>query len=231
MLAVNSDGMAEVLSILSPRSDSVLSESSARSCEEKAPEQPRPAAAYPTEPADEVLFAEVRSASKDALALLFRRYRHAVLNVAKRILRDESEAEDLCQEVFVYLFQNAKRFDASKGSASSWIIQIAYHRAMNRRQYLAHRHHYNAQALDEERIGGGRQPLIVDEITARKLLDQLRVELSPEQSETLELHFFEGYSLREIAEKTNQTLGNVRHHYYRGLERLRSILFPKKTHE
>ena len=152
-----------------------------------------------------------------------------VLNVAGRILRDASEAEDLCQEVFLLLFQKAKLFDASKGTAASWIVQIAYHRAMNRRQYLAHRQHYNAQELDEQQIGAGPH-LLIDEITARNLLNRLREQLSEEQRETLELHFFEGYSLREIAEKTNQPLGNVRHHYYRGLERLRSNIFPKKEH-
>jgi RNA polymerase sigma-70 factor, ECF subfamily len=176
---------------------------------------------------DESLLVKAGNGSKEALALLFRRYRRSVLSVARRILRDEAEAEDLCQEVFLQLFAKAGLFDASKGTAASWIIQIAYHRAMNRRQYLARRQHYNVQTFDEEQLGGGRQPLIVDEITARNLLERLRGELSPEQRETLELHFFEGYSLREIAEKTSQTLGNVRHHYYRGLERLRANVFPQ----
>jgi RNA polymerase sigma-70 factor, ECF subfamily len=183
---------------------------------------------YSDELPDQSLLREVSRKSKEALALLFRRHRRAVLNVAERILRDASEAEDLCQDVFLLLFEKAKLFDPSKGTASSWIIQIAYHRAMNRRQYLAHRQHYNSQELDEEQIGAGNQPLFVDEIAARNLLNRLRAELSEEQRATLELHFFEGYSLREIAEKTNQTLGNVRHHYYRGLERLRANLFPKK---
>jgi RNA polymerase sigma-70 factor, ECF subfamily len=180
------------------------------------------------EVADESLLKEVGRKSKEALALLFRRYRSVVLNIARRILRDESEAEDLCQEVFLLLFEKAELFDASKGTASSWIIQIAYHRAMNRRQYLAHRQHYNTEELDEEQVGVGHKPLLIDEIAARTLLNRLREQLSDEQRETLELHFFEGYSLREIAEKTNQKLGNVRHHFYRGLERLRSNLFPQK---
>ena len=177
---------------------------------------------------DEMLLAEAGNGSKDALGLLFRRYRRTVSNVALRILKDAGEAEDLCQEVFLLLFQKAKLFDASKGTAASWIIQITYHRAMNRRQYLAFRHHYNAQELDEEQIGGGRQPPLIDEIAARTLLNRVREQLSPDQRQTLELHFFEGYSLREIAEKTSQTLGNIRHHFYRGLERLRSNVFPQK---
>jgi len=180
---------------------------------------------------DEELMSCVGLGSKEALSLLFRRHRRTVLNIAERILRDTSEAEDLCQDVFLLLFEKAKLFEASKGTATSWIVQIAYHRAMNRRQYLAHRQHYNAQEFDEEQIGVGREPLFTDELTARNLLNRLREQLSEEQRDTLELHFFEGYSLREIAEKTKQPLGNVRHHYYRGLERLRSNVFPKRTRE
>jgi RNA polymerase sigma-70 factor (ECF subfamily) len=178
---------------------------------------------------DEELMSCVGLGSKDALSLLFRKHRRTVLNIAERILRDAPEAEDLCQDVFLLLFEKAKFFEASKGMASSWIIQITYRRAMNRRKYLAHRQHYNSQEFDEEQIGVGREPLFTDELTARNLLNRLREQLSQEQRDTLELHFFEGYSLREIAEKTKQPLGNVRHHFYRGIERLRSNVFPKKN--
>jgi len=177
---------------------------------------------------DEELLGRVAQGSKEALALMFRRHRSPVLNVAKRILRDESEAEDLCQEVFLLLFQRARLFDAERGSASSWIIQIAYHRAMNRRQYLEHRQHYQSPEIDAEQIGTSR-PLLVEGIAAKALLERLRDQLTPDQQKTLELFFFEGYSLREIAEKMNQSLGNVRHHYYRALERLRSNVFPKEN--
>jgi RNA polymerase sigma-70 factor (ECF subfamily) len=178
--------------------------------------------------ADEELLTQVGLGSKPALSLLFRRYRRTVLNVAERILKDPSEAEDLCQEVFLLLFQRAKLFDPNKGTAASWIIQITYHRAINRRQYLTSRQHYSAEQLNEEQIDAKRQPLFIDEIVARTLLNRVREQLSPDQRQTLELHFFEGYSFQEIAEKTSQTVGNIRHHYYRGLERLRSIVFPQK---
>jgi RNA polymerase sigma-70 factor, ECF subfamily len=176
----------------------------------------------------ELLLAEVARGSKEALAQLFRRHRRTVSNVALRILKDASEAEDLCQEVFIFVFERAKLFNASKGTAISWIIQIAYHRAINRRRYLTVRQHYNAQELDEEQIASDRQHLSIDDIDARKLLNQFRDQLSADQQCTLELHFFEGYSFREIAEKTTQTVENTRHHFYRGLERLRSCVFPQK---
>jgi RNA polymerase sigma-70 factor (ECF subfamily) len=177
---------------------------------------------------DEELLCRVVLGSKDALSLLFRKHRRTVLNVAARILKDASEAEDVCQEIFLLLFKKATLFDPSKGAASSWIIQIAYHRAMNRRKYLTHRQHYETLELDEEQISPGRQPLFINEIAARSLLHRLRDQLTEEQRETFELHFFDGYSLREIAEKRNQKIGNVRHHYYRGLERLRSAVFSTK---
>ena len=180
------------------------------------------------DPSDEVLLTEMQIGSKDALALLFRRHHRMVLSVAWRILRDRAEAEDLRQEIFLLLFQKAKMFDASKGTATSWILQIAYRRAIDRKRYLAFREHYDALPLKEELVEDKQQQLFVDEIYARTMLNELQQHLSADQQQTLELHFSEGYSLREIAEKTNQTLGNIRNHYYRGLERLRSIVFSQK---
>jgi RNA polymerase sigma-70 factor (ECF subfamily) len=177
---------------------------------------------------DEQLMVKVRQGSREALALLFRRHTRAVRNVAYRILRDESEADDLVQEVFLFLFQKAALFDPNKGSASSWIIQIAYHRAINRRQYLTVRQHYNAHELEEQRLEPNEKRLFVDAVVARTLLNRLREQVSDEQRQTLEFHLFDGYTFREIAEKTGQTLGNVRNHYYRGLERLRACIFPQK---
>ena len=222
---MSSDGVTDVLSLLDCCSNDVLSQS--RAVEDKVAVRPMPPATL-DETSDDILLGEVANGCRDALALLFRRHRRAVLNLASRILRDASEAEDLCQEVFIFLFEKAKLFDAGKGSASSWIIQIAYHRAINRRQYLSFRQHYNAEGLSEEQVNTTAKRPFVDEIVGRTLLNRFQQQLSAEQRLTLELHFFEGYSFREIAEKTGQTFGNVRHHYYRGLERLRSLVFPRE---
>jgi RNA polymerase sigma-70 factor, ECF subfamily len=180
------------------------------------------------ESSDETLLALVGNSDKEALSVLFQRYARGVYNVARRILKDDSEAEDLVQELFLFIFQKAQTFDSAKSSASSWIIQMAYHRAIDRRRYLSFRQHYKVQELDEERLIGNREQVHLNELAGNTLLNKLRKELSPEQQQTLELHFFEGYSFHEIAEKTGQTFGNVRNHYYRGLERLRSHIFPGK---
>ena len=177
---------------------------------------------------DEDLIASVNGGSKQAVGVLFRRHGRAVLRVAWKILREESEAADVRQDVFLYIFERARLFDPSKGSGSSWIMQVAYHRAIDRRRYLTNRQHYVAPVFDEQQSSIGAAPPSTDAIDGRAILDRLLETLSGEQRETLELHLFEGYSLREIAERSGQSLGNVRHHYYRALDRLRTHFFPRK---
>jgi len=54
-------------------------------------------------------------------------------------------------------------------------------------------------------------------------------ELSANPRDTIRLYFFEGYSFEEIATKLGQTRGNVKHHYFRGLEKLRRQVFFSPT--
>jgi RNA polymerase sigma-70 factor (ECF subfamily) len=177
---------------------------------------------------DEQLLALIRDGEKEALTVLFRRHARAVRNVAYRILRNEAEAEDLLQELFLFLFRKAHHFDAKKSSAGSWIIQMTYHRAIDRRRYLEFRHHYDCQELHDEQLFTTNGQVSIDELSGKTLLNRLRRELTTEQQQTLELRFFEGYSFPEIAEKTGQTFGKVRYHYYRALERLRSLVSQEK---
>jgi RNA polymerase sigma-70 factor, ECF subfamily len=200
--------------------------------DERSPTPPLPTVDNANDPSqslpDERLLEAVGSGSKDALGLLFRRHGRVVFNVAWRILRDESEADDLRQEVFLYIFERANHYDSQKSTAVSWIVQITYHRALDRRRYLSSRQHYKLEALDEQRQGPRAAEVSTDQLDGKAILDKLKGQLTADQQQTLELHFFEGYSFREIAEKTTQPVGNVRHHYYRALERLRSNLFPQK---
>jgi RNA polymerase sigma-70 factor, ECF subfamily len=177
---------------------------------------------------DEELLESIRhEGSPAALGILFRRYGRAVFSIAWRILRDQCEADDLRQDVFLYIFERAKLFNVRKGSAAAWIMKVTYQRAIDRRRYLTCRQHYDACAFNEQQSPAGIAPLSTDVIDGKVILSRLRSTLSPEQRETLELHLFEGYSLREIAEKSGQSVGNVRNHYYRALERLRSNIFPR----
>ena len=182
---------------------------------------------------DEHLILNICKGDVDALASLFRRYAHIVRGVAYRVLRDASEADDLVQDLFLLVHRLCRTFDSSKASAQFWMLQMAYRRAISRRRYLHSRHFYTQVELDEQsfelaepRCGHADDP--VDSILAELDLQKMFGTLSEDQQKTLRLHFIEGYTLDEIAKMLGQSKGNVRHHSFRGLERLRKLIFAGK---
>ena len=93
-------------------------------------------------PSDEEVMARLQSNDSGALEILFGRYARLVLAIARGIVRDSGEAEDVVQEAFFYLYKKSMLFDEAKGSAKNWIIQIALHRALDRKSHLARRGFY-----------------------------------------------------------------------------------------
>ncbi len=185
--------------------------------------------AVESEISDEALMIRICEGSREALAILFRRYARLVRTVAMRILRDESEADDLLQDVFLFVHRNCSIFDSSKAAVRSWIVQMTYHRAIDRRRYLNSRHFYTR--LDLDGIAGLQDPRLEireDGAPLGSTMQELLDALTEDQRNTLRLHFFEGYTFAEIALKLDQPLGNIRNHYYRGLDKLRKQLFPAK---
>jgi len=177
---------------------------------------------------DEELMACLQRNDSSALELLFDRYSRLILGIAFRILRDYGEAEEVVQESFLYLFQRAGLFDPSRGTAKAWIIQIGCHRALDRKLHLHRRGYYVCTDLDRVRDSMVANTDLEREMEAK--VDWMWLEkafngLSEMQRRTLELAFFEGMELQEICGKLNETQGNVRHHFYRGLERLRKRTF------
>jgi RNA polymerase sigma-70 factor (ECF subfamily) len=181
---------------------------------------------------DESLIAQIRSGDQEALAILFRRYARLVWSVAEKILRDPAEAEDVMQELFLCIQRKAHIFDMSKGPARTLIVHMTYQHAISRRRYLNSRQFYGNCGLEGSvaRIAAPRVDHYEDSFEAhmgRGVLQAVLADLSEDQRETLKLCFFEGYTLAEISERLSQPLGNVRHHYYRALEKLRKKM-PKK---
>ena len=184
---------------------------------------------------DEALISRICDGDREALSSLFCRYARIVRGVAYRVLRDASEADDLLQDVFLLVHRLCRTFDSSKGSARSWILQMAFRRAISRRRYLTSRHFYTRLDLDDAaseladpRSIPARLDDLIDAGLENGCLHGVFTALSDDQQQTLRLFFIEGYSLDEIAAKLGQSRGNVKHHYFRGIERLRKALFGNK---
>jgi len=180
--------------------------------------------------ADEQLVARVGEGDREAISQLFARFAKAIRDVGRRILRDEGEADDLVQDVFLYIYRKANHFDRTKSSARSWIFQIAYTQAFLRRRQLKSHGLYASGITDNPReIGprgnsGADYDQTVEGLFGRNGWRQIVESLTEEQRETLRLHFFEGYNFTEIAEKLGQSYANIRNHHYRGLEKVRRYL-------
>ena len=179
---------------------------------------------------DEVLLERLQAGEQEALGCLFQRHARVIRHVAARILRDDCEADDLVQDLFLFIQRKCMIFDSSKSSARSWIIQMAYHRAIERRRYLTTRQFYARTEIENNADHVVGTPTIESDYSAeavfgRNGLGKVLKSLTEDQRETLRLHFFDGYTLAEISEKVGQPLGNVRHHYYRGLDKLRREMF------
>jgi RNA polymerase sigma-70 factor (ECF subfamily) len=175
--------------------------------------------------------AALKAKEREALAELFRRYSRLVFSVGLRILRDVGEAEEIVQEVFIFLYERAELFNENKGAARAWLVQVAHHRSLDRLEYLHRRNFYSgtdaafladtvAGKTDVERELGSK--------LSREQLMEAFEKLSDRQRLTLELFFFEDLDFPEIAERMNESLENIRHHYYRGIQKLRKDSFVKK---
>ena len=183
---------------------------------------------------DGALLARVKSGDSSALGVLFQRFSRPIRSIGRRILRDDGEADDLVQDVFLFIQRRSSVFDSSKSSAGSWIIQMAYQRAIERRRRLATRHFYNRADLQSTAghvvgIPTMEHDYSAEAVFGRNGLEKIMRELSEPQRETLRLFFFEGYTLSEISVKMGQPLGNIRNHYYRALEKLRQHMFGRKV--
>lgn len=188
-----------------------------------------------TEISDETLMDGICAGDREALAQLFGRYARLVRTVACRILRDEAEADDLLQELFLFINRKCAIFDSSKGSARSWIVQMTYQRAIDRRRYLASRHFYTQMGIDGpamEVSDPSADVLPYDQsmqgVLGKAGLEKMKQSLSADQWTTMQLYFFDGLTIDEIAVHLGQSAGNVRNHYYRGLEKLRKQMVAKK---
>jgi RNA polymerase sigma-70 factor, ECF subfamily len=179
---------------------------------------------------DEALMLHLQKGHHNALAVLFDRYHRLVTTIASRILRDAGEAEDLMQAVFLEVFRSSAQFDPAKGSTKVWLLQYAYHRSFNRRHYLSLRglYEHSPKAEGEPELLLARNSQSHSAMESSHLVKEALGSLNVPQRKVLELAFYEGLTMREIAEKTGESFDSVRHNYYRGLEKLRTLLCSER---
>jgi RNA polymerase sigma-70 factor, ECF subfamily len=160
-----------------------------------------------------------RTAVEDCL----KAYGGLVWSIARRMLRNMDEAEDAVQEIFVDIWKNAKRFDASRSSETTFVAMIARRRLIDKIRYAARR--ISADSLDDVLL----EPFtradkqMQASVEAQQAAEAMR-NLRPEQQQVLRLSIVQGMSHQEISEATGMPLGTVKTHARRGILQVREFL-------
>ncbi len=190
------------------------------------PETSLPEAAPENPPEDPDLLRRIARRDESALSELYDRYSGLLLALSRRILIDASEAEEILQEVFLQVWNQAERYDRGRSSVSTWLVLITRSRSIDRlrsrlvkdRTLTSMQQENRRQHTSPEGMGA----VLLDQ--RRKRLHQEMRQLPAEQRQVLELAFFQGMTQSEIAESTGIPLGTVKTRTLLAMKKLRKAL-------
>ncbi len=177
------------------------------------------------EPSSEELLIRIARGDQPAFSIFYDKYASMMFGLSHRILCDAKEAEDVVQEVFFQVWQQASKYNRALGSVATWVITLGRNRAIDRLRVRNRR----AELLDlhqPELSGENRSPnrtgLEVDERAerVRRVLQTIPIE----QREVIELAFFGGLTQQEICKSLAVPLGTVKARIRRGMFKMREGL-------
>jgi RNA polymerase sigma-70 factor, ECF subfamily len=176
------------------------------------------------EMSDAQLVTSVARYSEVALAEAYRRHGGAVFGLAKRVLNNPTDAEDVTQEVFLRLWNQPDRFDPARGSLRSFLLAQAHGRAVDAVRSSSSRRAREARdALRTADSPYDMQREVWDLAVADQVASALG-ELPEEERRAIELAYFDGHTYREVAELLNQPEGTVKSRIRNGMRRMRAVL-------
>jgi RNA polymerase sigma-70 factor (ECF subfamily) len=175
---------------------------------------------------DFALLRQVAERQPEALAELYARYSSTLLALARRVLGSLEDSEEVLQEVFVHVWNNAERYDAARSSVSTWLVLITRSRAIDRlrNRKVVDRTHESAQQAEPAEHASPEGPEAVFIQERRERVGRELANLPPEQRQVLEMAFYEGFSQSEIAARADLPLGTVKTRTLLAMKKLRSAL-------
>ena len=180
-------------------------------------------------PTDEELMARIQAEDNDAIALLYQRHTPLLRTVIGRILNNDTDVDDLLQEVFLEIWRQAGRYSEEKGKALGWIVTLARRRAIDRlRKKMAYS---RAQDRLQKEVEHEPEPALHHsadkEVVASDMAEIFRgvIATLPEaQQEALRFAFYRGMSQREIAAHTGIPLGTIKTRLELAIRKMRAGL-------
>ena len=186
---------------------------------------PRRAAAAEALP-DEALIGRIANADQLAMRMLFARHRVAIYRWLVRLVGEEGLAEDLLSDVFLDVWRKARSFEG-RSSVSTWLLAIARHKALSARRRRTQLE--RAIALDDELAWTMADPadnpeLLLEQKDREELVRRSLARLSPEHGEVIDLTYYHGKSIKEIAEIVGINEATVKSRTFYARKRLAQLV-------
>ena len=171
------------------------------------------------------LLARCGLGDRKAFADLYETTKSKLFAVSLRIVRERHIAEEVLQDSFVSIWNNAGKYTADKSAPMTWMTAIVRNRSLDfvRRPTVEVADEDDFFALNMQDLAPGPP----DQLASRR--DQLSIErcmkgLDSDQLQTISLAFFHGLSHAEVAAHLGRPLGTVKTHIRRGLQKLKGCL-------
>lgn len=177
----------------------------------------------PPAESDGTLFVRLASRDMDAAAELYDRHAPQVYALARRILRDDGDAEDIVQEVFSQAWRTASSYDHQRGSVIGWLLVITRTRAIDKLRARQSRPVTSA-AVQPDTLPAAETPDGVIAAEQASIVKAALLDLPAAQRTALELAYYEGLTQTEIAERLAEPLGTVKTRMRAALTTLRARL-------
>jgi RNA polymerase sigma-70 factor (ECF subfamily) len=171
------------------------------------------------------LVARVGLGDADAFAALYDQIAPTVVGIARRVVRDPDQAEEVAQEVLLEVWRLAPTHDPSKGSCRTWVSTIAHRRAVDRvRSEQSERNRRSVQAVKVGAPDPDPTSHAVAEEDERAEVAAALEQLTDIQRRTIDLAYYGGYTYAQVAEILELPLGTVKTRIRDGMIRLRDAL-------
>jgi RNA polymerase sigma factor (sigma-70 family) len=176
---------------------------------------------------ESVLVEKLLQRDDEAFRWLYDHYSAALYGVLLKVVREEEQAQDLLQEVFVKIWNNLSQYDTKKGRLFTWMLNIARNTAIDAiRAGKSMSRPSSAQTLATDEAGTfavdreyAISPENPDHIGLHEVVEQLR----PERKQLIDLVYFSGYTHEEAADELGLPLGTVKTRIRSALQELKKL--------
>jgi len=173
---------------------------------------------------DHGLVALIARGDREAFARLYDRYCDAAYSVALRVVRDRELAADIVQNAFLTVWQQAEKYDPQRGQPSHWILTVTHHKAVD---VVRREQRRRADPLDERHDATDESAAVEQQAWLSVTREQIRhapSRLPDPHREVIELAYFAGYTLAELAERLALPLGTIKSRTFAAMAALRRSL-------